>query len=387
MNVLQMSRWDPSYHMGGASVRLDAVTQGLLDRGHTVTQLVHHPASVHHCGLTGRGIPRRQKIGPRHDIIRLGHFTPTPLYWLASIPWMAWTAAKIIKQKDIDVILSHNPPHLVGAASILARNTTKTPVAAYLHDLWGASHYGAAYNAFGANLERYTLRNADKLILAGDFDRETKRRSGRTDAVVAPTGVDPDRHTPKINEKGLPADNGHVLFLGQFQDWTGWQHALDIAEASPDMLFEFAGGGLGEDRVRLAAERHAHIIYHGVVDSERALKLVQEAGVCFAPFPDPATVGRVSHAWPISILEYMACGKAIVTSDLPVFENLLRHNVNAVLCPPGDVTEYRSALQFTLYNKQRRKDLGRSARMMALRHTWRDTVDVIEDQLEELNFN
>ncbi|MBT8467167.1 MAG: glycosyltransferase, partial [Deltaproteobacteria bacterium] len=48
---------------------------------------------------------------------------------------------------------------------------------------------------------------------------------------------------------------------------------------------------------------------------------------------------------PLKLFEYMASGKPIVSSDLPVLREILRHGENALLVPPHDVVAWKEALE------------------------------------------
>ena len=112
-----------------------------------------------------------------------------------SIPLMAKKAIEIINKNEIDIILSHNPPYLVGAASLIASKITKKPVVINVHDLWGASHYGFMKYKIGAFLEGMCVKRAEKLIVPceGIDDILIERYKIKKEKfTVAHTGVDVD---------------------------------------------------------------------------------------------------------------------------------------------------------------------------------------------------
>jgi glycosyltransferase involved in cell wall biosynthesis len=69
------------------------------------------------------------------------------------------------------------------------------------------------------------------------------------------------------------------------------------------------------------------------------------------------------------MFDYMASGRAILTSDLPVLREVLNEH-NAVFCPPEDVHAWQAALQGLLGDAQQRAALGRQARADVERYTW-----------------
>lgn len=74
---------------------------------------------------------------------------------------------------------------------------------------------------------------------------------------------------------------------------------------------------------------------------------------------------------PMKMFDYLACGRAILSSDLPVLHEVLNEN-NAVFAPPENVQAWSAALRSLQADTQRRSALGRQARMDAERFSWRE---------------
>jgi glycosyltransferase involved in cell wall biosynthesis len=72
---------------------------------------------------------------------------------------------------------------------------------------------------------------------------------------------------------------------------------------------------------------------------------------------------------PMKMFEYLATGRAIVASDLPVFREVLDES-NAVFCAPDKPTDWEGALRGLLDNTERRQELGKQAREDAQRYSW-----------------
>jgi glycosyltransferase involved in cell wall biosynthesis len=67
--------------------------------------------------------------------------------------------------------------------------------------------------------------------------------------------------------------------------------------------------------------------------------------------------------------EYLATGRAIVASDLPVFREVLNPG-NAVLLPPDDAAAWARALETLQQDTGRRDQLGRQSRLDAIQYSW-----------------
>ena len=77
---------------------------------------------------------------------------------------------------------------------------------------------------------------------------------------------------------------------------------------------------------------------------------------------------------PMKMFDYLACGRPILASDLPVFHEVLNER-NAVFCPPQDSVAWRKALELLLKDADRRQRLGKQAKADAARYTWRSRAE------------
>jgi glycosyltransferase involved in cell wall biosynthesis len=76
-----------------------------------------------------------------------------------------------------------------------------------------------------------------------------------------------------------------------------------------------------------------------------------------------------AYASPMKMFEYMACGRAIISSDLPAIGEVLNDR-NAVLCPPEEAGAWESALGGLLADAGRRQELARAALQDVQAYTW-----------------
>jgi glycosyltransferase involved in cell wall biosynthesis len=71
----------------------------------------------------------------------------------------------------------------------------------------------------------------------------------------------------------------------------------------------------------------------------------------------------------MKLFEYMACGRAICSSDLPVFGDVLSAEI-AVLLPPDDVSHWVMALRELKEDPKRREELAGRAKRKAGDYSW-----------------
>jgi glycosyltransferase involved in cell wall biosynthesis len=71
----------------------------------------------------------------------------------------------------------------------------------------------------------------------------------------------------------------------------------------------------------------------------------------------------------MKMFEYLACGRVIISSDLPVLREVLNEQ-NAILLPPDDVGAWVGALEEIKGDPKRRQKLMTQARNDAKHYTW-----------------
>jgi glycosyltransferase involved in cell wall biosynthesis len=79
-------------------------------------------------------------------------------------------------------------------------------------------------------------------------------------------------------------------------------------------------------------------------------------------------------ASPMKMFEYLAAGRPILTSDLPVFHEVLTQK-EAIFCPPEDFTAWKEALLNLKNDSFMRKELAKAARKKAEENTWQSRAE------------
>jgi len=87
----------------------------------------------------------------------------------------------------------------------------------------------------------------------------------------------------------------------------------------------------------------AHFLYAGQVAPDRVPAILAAFDVCAMPFP--FTPHFAYYMSPLKLFEYMAVRRVVIASDLPSIREVLTHNENALLVPPGDVSALADAIR------------------------------------------
>ena len=230
-------------------------------------------------------------------------------------------------------------------------------------------------------------RGGKRLLLITDalrraLERELHLSLEKQDVIIAPNGVDLERFTALPDpgtvrrQIGLP-ETQTVVCTGHLYAGRGTDLFLALAASHSRTHFVWAGGR-PEDvagwRSRAAAQGLDNVTFTGFIPNERLPLYQAAAEILLMPYGRvigiSTGVGRSAEvASPMKMFEYMAAGRAILTSDLPVLREVLDEST-AAFAPPEDPAAWSATLDALLADPQRRDALGRNARLAVEKYTW-----------------
>lgn len=153
-------------------------------------------------------------------------------------------------------------------------------------------------------------------------------------------------------ENGSEGDSVQVGYTGSLFGGRGVDLLLAAAARLPWMTLHLVGGpATAADalRRRLTDDPSGgDVIVHGPVSPAEARRLQSRFDVLVAPFGRSVLTdsGVDSSRWmsPMKVFEYLASGRPVVISDLPVLREVIRPDVDALMVPPDDLEALVGAL-------------------------------------------
>jgi len=303
------------------------------------------------------------------------------LHTLFNIEWLPvrrrrffpWSAVQRASRLDTDLVYAWP---VQSAVLALLRGL---PALLEMHDLPSGSFGPLWYRFFVSSPGRKRL-----LPITNALRTALDRRYGCPpveQVVVAPDGVDleryaclPDPVTARQNLK-LP-EFPTVLCTGHLYEGRGVELFLRLAARFPQAHFVWVGGRAAEVekwKAREQAQARTNTTFTGFVPNESIPFYQSAAEVLLMPYgQEVATSSGGNTALicsPMKMFEYMAAGRAILTSDLPVLREVL-DETTAVFCPAENEAAWESALAELLGDEKRRQALGQQARANAARYAW-----------------
>ncbi|MBN2092424.1 glycosyltransferase family 4 protein [candidate division KSB1 bacterium] len=405
MKILQTARWFFP-HTGGGTIRVYNIARNLVKLGHEVHLLVHHPDSIEQCNVNHSD--EKIKLQEEYDgirVYRLPYYPPNFLYWSISIPLMTRKAYQIIREQKIDVVLSDNPPYLVGTASFLASRMASIPMVINVHDVWGATHYTSIQYKVGASLEQFCTRKIGHFVTVSEGLRTVLSDSFQIpleNIGVAANAIDLSRFN--INETQvaqtlacypqfhLKKSEKYVVFVGIMRQWAGVQYLIEafakVIQAHPELKLLLVGGGGDKEWFMELAQKFQimdHIIFTDALPYIDIPAFISLATITCAPFPSTRVTDQKQLMSPLKVLEYMAAGKAVIASHVGGMENYITDHQTGLMVPPGDVEALANKISYLIERPDLIKTLGENARTFVQdeKFGWLASAKVVENMLLE----
>ena len=249
--------------------------------------------------------------------------------------------------------------------------------------------------------QRASIQDVDRCIAVSAFWAARLRDQFGVVADVVPNGVEVERFAgPRVGREeaarqmGWP-DRTVVLAVGGVQPRKGSRVLLEaFARARgrlPGAPLLVVAGGDGfftdpsalrawdDDAARLGLVVHrgpgappdADVARIGVVDDDQMPMLYRAADVLAFP--------STREGFGLVVVEAMAAGLPVVTSDLPVLAEFLRDGDDCLMTPVGDAGPLAQALVRLVNDGPLRSRLTASAREVVQRHTWDDAARRAEE--------
>lgn len=177
------------------------------------------------------------------------------------------------------------------------------------------------------------------IALSQDWKDKFDERFGLMNCCVLENGIDMERLAPAVCEPVLH-QNAFVTLgrLGQRKGTYDLVDAIDIARKTvPEVKCYFAGDGDVDKVKELVKTRdlEKNIEVVGWADFDKKLELLSSVSTVVLP--------SYNEGLPMSILEGMACGKAIISTTVGAIPEVINKD-NGILIQPGDIKALANAL-------------------------------------------
>jgi len=262
----------------------------------------------------------------------------------------------LLKNSAIDIL--HTGDLICTRSIIKAASELKVPVICHIHF--------PLEEAFVAWVFKRFPKPAAFIFCSRELQQGTgallKKYCPDTEQYLVHNGVDTDVFTPQP-KAAVPIDGKvHIGIIANLQQRKGHDDfiamAAEVVKTHQDVHFDIIGGDiLQEPREPLLKQRvqdlglSDYFTFHGQLSDVRAALHKLDIYVC------------ASHleAFPVSILEAMACQKAIVSTNVNGIPEMLEHQQNALLIEPHRPDQMAQAVLLLLDSKELADELSQKA--------------------------
>src|SRR3989454_7465327 len=272
----------------------------------------------------------------------------------------AWRLSRVIKRLAPDVIHAHDPHGVAMAAlalSIAGASSTKSSSAPAL-----VASRRVDFHLKGNSFSRWKHRQVDCFIAASDAIRQMLVADGVPSdrAVTVHEGIDVDHvaTAPPVNVHEtfwLPHHAPIVGNVAALVPHKGQRHLVEAAHLGvreiPDARFVILGEGELRDHLERQVREH-HLEKHVLLPGFRTDVLG-----CIKGF-DLFAMSSVTEGLGTSILDAMACSRAVVATRAGGIPEIVEDGETGVLVAPRDHTAMAEAIVRLLRDDAQRRQMG-----------------------------
>jgi glycosyltransferase involved in cell wall biosynthesis len=339
MRVLQIGKFYPP-HWGGMETALKDICESLASQ--VDFEVVVANSDGH----------RKEEVRGGIAVTRLANFKT-----LFSQPLTPSLFGEL-RRRRADIVHLHEPNPL-GLAAFLASGNPARLIIHYHSDI---VRQRLLFHLYRPILER-GLARAEAIVVGSPQLRDSSLvlRRWRHKCVVVPFGIDlrPFLALSRARRLDYPVQ---VLAVGRLSYYKGFQYLIRAAQ-QVDIRVVIAGAGEMEKELRTLVDKlglQERVQLVGRVSEERLLELYAESQVFCLPSCEP------SEAFGLAMVEGMAAGLPVVSTDLPTGVRLVnRDGETGLVVPPADSDELGRALHKLAADPGLRYGLGAAGRARA----------------------
>jgi glycosyltransferase involved in cell wall biosynthesis len=300
----------------------------------------------------------------------------------------AWqTARRVARSVDATIVHAHwvIPCGAVGAAMAGGR-----PLVVSLH---GSDVFVAERHAAIGRVARATFRRCSWVTACSDDLRSRAVALGAADArsETIPYGVDAGRFKPDAAARlrrrsglGLDAHQPVLFTAGRLVRKKGFEYLVDampdLSGRCPDLRLVIGGSGDLDTELRSRAAALGvgnRVLFAGPLKQGEVAEWLAAADVAVVPSVKDDS-GNVDGL-PNVVMEALASGTALVTTDAGGIASVVCNGENALLTPQRDPAALAQAVGMLLADDALRARIGETARRLVLeRHSWARVAETFE---------
>ena len=280
---------------------------------------------------------------------------------------------KLVKNRNnFDIIHAHSHLFLSTNLCALMRFIGSSPLIISNHGLMSASAPVWFNKQYLKTIGKWTLNRADKIICYTHGEKENLEKLGIDSKKISVihNGVDITLFSPSTSEK--IADKKQILWVGRFVTGKGVEYLIEAFTLAhkkiPGTHLVLVGGGPEkpaiEDKIR-KLHLQSSVTIMEYLDNDKLPQIYKKSDIFVLP--------SLMEGVPRTILEAMACGVPVVTTNLPHLVGIIEGA--GLVVPPKDPKSLSDAILTILEDASLAEMMGQRGRnRIEQEYSWEDTV-------------
>lgn len=239
--------------------------------------------------------------------------------------------------------------------------------------------------------ELFCLQQADTIVTpsqtTADFLQSLGTSSHKIEVI---------RNGALIPEKQAKPDNlpeKYIIYFGALQTWQGVDVLLKAFAGLKDfddlhlVICNAGSKRVAKPYKKLASklEVDEKVIWFDQLEQKTLWAMVQHALVSVAPLKE-GNRNIEQGCCPLKILESMACGTAVIASELPVCTELIEDNTHGKLVPPERPAMFSRAIRFLVEYPDLAEKMGKQGQQQIEEFfTWQQKKEALKSLYSRLN--
>lgn len=360
--------------VSGMSTWMDRVIRSLATAHQVCLYAITHAPHE----FPGGDLPYPSKViyAPLAERAWAGETVAKAVRWLRLLPALEYRAPELV---TLDLVVTDATPGVVNAGYRLRRTGQPRWLVLMGGDTFAETR-GQRLAHIRHTLLAQRLARADAILVDGEDLRDTLVARGINcmRVRVVPHGIDTRRFAPDappeplhawLAEHALSLRSRLVVVHGRLAPENGTDDLPAILEHAVDTTVLVIGPGKVPETFRAGlAGRSVEVCATGCVALDVLVAALVSADVGLYPVRRAAGISR-------AVLEAMACGKPVVTTDTGAMRSVIHDGQNGRLVPAGNLAQLSQAVQDLLADPSARATLGQAARKTVEQRFNADRVD------------
>lgn len=294
---------------------------------------------------------------------------------------------KTIKEKKIDTIILYSVP-TNGLQTIYLAKKYHIPVYFRSIDILHKLVHNPILSCVTKELEKYVYSHADLILTISPKLSDYVKKLGAKNVRYLALGVDTNVFKPHPPDKdlrekwGIKETDKVIVFVGTLPTFSGLDNFLKVLptiQAKTNAKFMIVGDGIQRSKLeRIIKKNNLDVIITGYQPYADIPKFINLADICVNTFP---ILPMTNDIFPTKVIQYLACGKPVVSTKLAGIKALIKDGSDGVLYSTN-FTDMAGNIIFLLENPTALKLIGNNGlRYVKQNHDYGNIIRELESIL------